>query len=75
MVKTLRELSGWGWNEMTHMVIAPSDVWDEYLKVHHYSESYMFQTYKVVLPGSSKGKALADEVVPPIIYMMILHLW
>jgi hypothetical protein len=36
MVKTLHSLSGWGWDDTTQMVIAPLEVWDEYLKVHYY---------------------------------------
>ena len=33
MVKELRGLSGWGWDEDTHMVTAPDGVWEAYIEV------------------------------------------
>jgi hypothetical protein len=33
VVQTLRGLSGFGWDDATHMVTAPDDVWEHYLAV------------------------------------------
>jgi hypothetical protein len=33
-VQTLRDLSGFGWDDTTNMVDAPDDVWDQYLAVN-----------------------------------------
>ena len=33
MVKELRGLSGWGWDEDIHMVTAPDEVWEAYIEV------------------------------------------
>lgn len=34
MVKTLREQSGFGWDEGRQIVTAPDDVWDKYITVN-----------------------------------------
>jgi hypothetical protein len=33
VVQTLRGLSGFGWDDVKHMVTALDDVWDQYLAV------------------------------------------
>ena len=35
MVKELRGLSGFGWDEDRKVVVASDEVWDEYIKVSH----------------------------------------
>jgi hypothetical protein len=33
IVRELRELSGWGWDDVKKMVVASDSVWDAYLEV------------------------------------------
>ena len=37
MVKHLRGLSGWGWDDTRKIIIAPDDVWDAYLAASLYN--------------------------------------
>jgi hypothetical protein len=33
MVKSLREKSGWGWDDVAHVIVVDDNVWKEYIKV------------------------------------------
>jgi Myb/SANT-like DNA-binding domain len=35
IVKGLRDLSGWGWDDINNHIVVEDDVWDAYVKVCH----------------------------------------
>ena len=46
-MKTLKNLSGFGWNEECQTVEAPDDVWETYIRYCQYAEAGLSRLYQV----------------------------
>ena len=68
IVQTLRGLSGFGWDDATHMVEASDDVWDNYLTVSD-GIVYILKSNlnsRGITVGSCYGGEMANKVIPPL---------
>ncbi|KAF8233318.1 hypothetical protein L208DRAFT_1166817, partial [Tricholoma matsutake] len=66
VVKELRGLSGWGWDEDTHMVTAPDGVWEAYIEAHPAAGQWhdeSFPLYNNISPLVEGQHATGDHVI------------
>ena len=62
IVKELRGLSGFGWDDERKVVTASADVWEAYLEVSHPLPTAILKLIFWTLEAS-KSKAVAQEVI------------
>jgi len=69
VVKTLRGLSGFGWDEGNQMVTAPMAVWAAYVKVHrsHFRLLSSIKTILTINPTvSQQGQEIYHQAFPTL---------